>query len=276
MNADAPQSKAARAPRAAVELPRISRAWLRFFTRYTRRFMSRHFDAVMLSRAGAAPTAEAGSVVVYLNHPSWWDPIACLHVGRRAFPGRPLYAPMDAAELARYGIFKKIGMFGVRPGAAGARDFLRNSEHVLAQPGATLWITAQGHFVDARVRPVRLAAGVAELARRNPEARFVPLALEYPPWNERLPVALACFGTAERGRDLVANCGNGRGELTVHLERRLAETMDALAAEAQARDATAFEMLLSGRRGTSRIYDLWRQFTAWVRGETYTPGHTRS
>ena len=58
-----------------------------------------------------------------------------------------------------------------------------------------LWITAEGSFTDARTRPVRLRPGLAHLARRVPGATIVPLALEYPFWDERTPEALCRFGT---------------------------------------------------------------------------------
>lgn len=261
---------------APIDGPRTSRGWMRFFARYTRRYMARHFDALLLSKAGSAPSPAQGPVVIYLNHPSWWDPITCIQLSTHCFPASPAFGPMDATELARYGIFKKIGVFGVRKGPAGVRDFLDASATVLAQADATLWITAQGRFADSAERPVVLAPGIGALVRIAPHASFVPLAVDYPFWNERLPQALARFGAAEKGSALLESAHGSREALTAHFERRLTETMDALACESRARDLSAFTPVLSGQRGTSPIYDTWRRLKSWMRGESYQPGHSRS
>ena len=47
---------------------------------------------------------------------------------------------------------------------------------------------------DVRERPLRLAGGLARLAKRVPEACFVPLAIEYAFWDERRPNCLLRFG----------------------------------------------------------------------------------
>ena len=64
----------------------------------------------------------------------------------------------------------------------------------LERPDAALGITPEGRFSDPRERPVRLEPGLAHLARRLDRGVFLPLALEYPFWQERTPEALACFG----------------------------------------------------------------------------------
>ena len=96
--------------------------------------------------------------MVYLNHPSWWDPLVCLVLAHRCFPGRAAFAPMDAAQLERYRFFRKLGAFGVERGTRhGAAAFLRIGTKVLARPGAMLWLTPQARFADARERPLRFA-----------------------------------------------------------------------------------------------------------------------
>ena len=110
---------------------------------------------------------------------------------------------MDADALRRYRIFERLGVFGIEPGTMrGAREFLRTSRSILARPRTALWITPQGRFADARERPPGIQPGVAHLARRLEQAVILPLALEYPFWEERHPEALARFGPAivvERG-----------------------------------------------------------------------------
>lgn len=61
-----------------ADLPKISQSYLRFFRSYTRRFLTRHFHAVRLSRAVPLPRDGERSLIIYLNHSAWWDPLICL------------------------------------------------------------------------------------------------------------------------------------------------------------------------------------------------------
>ena len=127
------------------------------------------------------------------------------------------------------------------------------------EPRTALWITAQGRFADARERPAGVQPGVAHLARRLKQAVILPLALEYPFWEERYPEALARFGQAivvERGADRSVE------EWRTCIEEALASAQDALAAEAQRRDPAAFETLVGGKAGVGGVYDCWRSLRA--------------
>ena len=64
-------------------------------------------------------------------------------------------------------------------------------------------------------RPVRLRPGLAHLARRVPGATIVPLALEYPFWDERTPEALCRFGSAD-GKRRRHRGASGTGGLRRH------------------------------------------------------------
>jgi 1-acyl-sn-glycerol-3-phosphate acyltransferase len=245
--------------------------WLiRGFSRYVRRYLRRHFHAVRLARGGRPEAPPEGPLVIVLNHPSWWDPLVGA-VLAGLFPGREHYAPIEAAALARYRFFEWLGFFGVHPGTRqGAREFLRTGAAILARPDAALWVTAQGEFTDPRQRPVRLRPGVGHLLRRLHGGVVLPLALEYPFWQERTPEALARFGApipVGRGRERSV-------EEWMHLiEAGLTAAQDALAADAQRRDPQAFEVLLGGKAGVGGVYDLWRRLRAWLRGERFQAAH---
>jgi phytoene desaturase len=253
-------------------LPVLRRSpWLvRGFTRYIRRYLRRHFHAVRLARAGRPKAPAEGPLVIVLNHPSWWDPlIGAVLAG--LFPGREHYAPIEAAALARYRFFDRLGFFAVHPGTPqGARELLRTGAAILARPNAALWVTAQGEFADPRQRPVRLRPGVGHLLRRLEGGLVLPLALEYPFWQERFPEALARFGAPVpigRGRDRSV-------EEWMHLiEAGLTAAQDALAAGALRRDPEVFEVLLGGNAGVGGVYDIWRRLRAWLRGERFQAAH---
>ena len=145
------------------------------------------------------------------------------------------------------------------------------SRAILATPGTSLWITAQGEFSDPRRRPVVLQPGLAHLVRDLERGLVVPLAVEYPFWNERRPEALSCFGRPIRRRATLG--GQSVEELNALLARRLAETMDALAEEAATRDPARFRTLVLGRTGVGGVYDTGRRFKAWILGRRFDSAH---
>jgi len=240
-----------------------------------RRFAARHLDAVRVSRRGLPDRAGVGGpFVVYANHPSWWDAAAYVLLADTFFRDTRAFAPIDAAMLARYGVFGRMGAFGVDLHTPrGAAAFLAASADVLSAPDASLWVAAQGRFVDVRVRPPGLKPGVSRLAEIAPDAVFLPLALEYPFWAERGAELLAAFGPPVPGAELAALPRDAR---LARMERDLAATMDRLAEDAVSRDPSRFVTLQQGRAGVGGIYDLWRRATAMAAGRRFDPAHMRA
>ena len=180
-----------------MDAPHISKPVLGFFRRIVRGYFGRHFRAVRVSDAGRFASVGAGPLIVYANHSSWWDPMVLTLLAARYMRGRAHYAPMDASALARYGILKHVGVFGVEMKTArGAAQFLRTGLAVLGQ-GGVLWVTPQGRFADARERPLAFKPGLAALASRvKGGCTVLPLAIEYAFWDERLPETLLAFWRA--------------------------------------------------------------------------------
>lgn len=254
--------------------PAISNALLRLFTWYSRRYLRRHFHSLRVSCTGLPPTTIRQSTVIYSNHASWWDPLVSLVVRREFLAGQKLYAPMDAAALERYGFFKRLGAFGVEQGTRrGAADFLRTSRKILQQRDSVLWLTPQSRFADARERPVRLKEGIGHLPRLAERISFIPVAIEYVFWEERLPEILVRFGPPceVSGADRAVS----PRVWTEYFAGQLAQTQDALAADAQRRDPGLFRCLLRGSAGVGGVYDRWRAFRAGLRGEKFQPEHGR-
>jgi hypothetical protein len=133
-----------------------------------------------------------------------------------------------------------------------------------------LWITAQGRFADVRERPLRLRSGVGHLAARLGRGTILPLALEYPFWDQRAPEALARLGEPI---GIVADRVQTAREWTDVIAGAMERTLDDLAAEARQRDAGRFEVLVSGRAGVGGVYDTCRRLRAWLRGETFQAEH---
>ena len=244
---------------------------LAFYHIMFRRFFRRHMRAVRLARWGMPRDHGGRPMVVFANHPGWWDGVAFMLLSRALFPGRRMYIPMDAAALARYPFMRRLGVFGVETGTPrGAIAFLRLSGEVLASPDRMLWMNAPGRFSDVRERPVPIAPGLTRLPEVAPDAVFVPLALDYPFWTERKAEMLCAFGTPIEGAALAALDRDAR---SAEFSAALTLTMDRLAGDAIARDPLRFETLLRGREGMGGVFPLWRRGVATLRGERYDPRH---
>lgn len=254
-----------------VPVPGRSPRLFRWFRRYSRRYLRRHFHALRVSCGGPIPEVGDGPLVVVLNHASWWDPLVGLAL-TSAMPERLLhYAPIDVKGLAQYRFLERLGFYGVEVGTTrGSLAFLRRSLAILSRPGSAIWITAQGEFVDVRERPTRLKAGIGHLIHRIEAATIVPLAIEYPFWNDSRPEVLVRFGPrieAAPGRDLSPDVWTAR------IGQALEETQDRLATESRLRDPSAFTTLAGGTAGVGGVYDLWRRVRATLQGRGFRPEH---
>jgi 1-acyl-sn-glycerol-3-phosphate acyltransferase len=245
-----------------------------FFGFIFERTLKRGFHAVRLVSAAPVPAASTPRLVIYTNHPSWWDPVTYIFMGRRLFPGRPLFSPMEEAMLVRYPFMAGMGAFPINHGSKrGAAAFLASSAEVLKQDQNILLIACQGHFADARERPLKAEAGIAHLASAGSNISFVPLAIEYVLWLEKRPELLLRFGPIIDGDRLKSMPAADRLE---HLRAALESTMDALADLSIARDETAFTTILSGASDINPVYDVWRRFKSFIKGQRFHPEHGRS
>ncbi len=258
-------------PASLTRLTPASDQLFRWFRAYARRYVARRFHAVRIARTGDFPQLAPGPVIVMLNHASWWDPLIGFVLSELAPAGRRHAAPIENLGLTQYPFLARLGFYGVETGTAtGARRFLNDSLQILENPDAMLWITPQGRFVDARIRPVVLRPGLGMLVHKCPAVTIVPLAVEYAFWNDRCPEALACFGLPiEASR----KSHQSPSEWTTRLGRALEETQDRLAVAAQSRDPAAFTTLLSGTSGVGGIYDAWRRLKSLVTGRRFQPEH---
>ena len=213
---------------------------------------------------GSTPSGLDGRpIIVCLNHPSWWDPLVALTLARHTFPDRIHYAPIDAAALAKYPMFERLGFFGVEPDSArGAASFLRTGRAILADPRSVLWVTGEGKFTDVRKRPVHLKEGIAKLARTTPNVAVLPLAIEYAFWEERAPEVLAFWGDP-----ILTDIS------TDEIAARLESALDSLSDLSQNRQGAAFDVVLSGAVGVGGVYDLWRGLRARLAGRKFARQH---
>jgi 1-acyl-sn-glycerol-3-phosphate acyltransferase len=252
-------------------LPRRSARFFRGFRKYARRYVRKHFHAMRIDAAGAPPPLPDGPLIVAMNHPSWWDPMTAVVLSGLFPDSRTHYAPMDAEGVAQYRVLEWLGIFGIEMRTTrGSLMFLRKCAAVLARPESVLWITAQGRFVDVRDRPTRFKDGLGLLLHRSAGVSVLPLAIEYPFWNDRLPELLVRFGPIIRVDDGAADSATG---WTRRIESALETLQDQLAETARSRDASAFDVLIGGTAGVGGLYDASRRFLAPLRGRRFVADH---
>jgi len=255
-----------------MNVPAISTPLLRFFRRIVRGYFRRHFHAVRIAHASRFKDA-SGPLIVYANHSSWWDPMVCMLLAAELMPERDHYAPMDAAALEKYAILKRLGIFPVEISSPrGAVQFLRTGEAILAA-GAVLWVTPQGRFADPRERPLAFKPGMAALAARTAASMgsctLLPLAIEYPFWDERLPETLLCFAGP-----VVVTAGETAESVQQRAMAALEAALDEIKAKALARDPSGFDLLVRGSLGAGGFYALGKRLRALVTRRPYVPEHT--
>lgn len=258
-----------------VTLPPYATHLHGWFMWYVRGYLRRHFHAIRLLKPSdgrlTVPDVADQPVLLYTNHPSWWDPLIFLSVAQKLFPDRLNYGPIDSTALGRYSFLEKIGFLGIEPDSwKGAARFLRLARAALERPDVFFWVTAQGNFVDPRHRPVTIKPGVGHAAAVAKRGLIIPFALEYPFWNERLPEAIVSFGAPHRIDQHTERDADTWNRI---LEGSLEETQDELRDAAIARNSDAFTELVSGTVGVGGAYDIIRRIRSTLSGKTFNPAH---
>lgn len=237
------------------ESPKFA-AWFEGWCR--RNMIGKKFHALRVEREAAAllrsVASEPGPLIIASNHVAWWDPLVMLTTQRVFFPDRSLRAPMDAAQLERFRIFRRLGIFGIDPDdpASLARMGTEVGRYFRETQRPTFWITPQGAFADVRA-PIVVRPGVSKLAASTPGVRVLALAVEYPFWTDPKPEILVTARSVETPE---------HADRTTAWQRAIAAAMDANAARlaelAIARNSRDFEMIVSkeGRQG-GFFYSLW-------------------
>ncbi|MCC6507800.1 MAG: lysophospholipid acyltransferase family protein [Pirellulaceae bacterium] len=272
----------------ATELPRVD-SWLMhgFERHFLPRYLRRHFHVVAANHQALSPAITQGgsSMVVYANHASWWDPMIAIYLRARLMPNHCMYAPIDAAALDRYRIFKRMGFYGIALGShRGAVEFLKRSLRVAQSPRASLWLTPEGKFCDSRQLSQPFLPGMAHLASAigntnthevhgSHSVWFVPAAIEYTFWEERLPECLCWFGTPVEVHWNQPQ-SQSKEDWNQLFMQHLRDAQRQLSAASIARDTARFTVLLSGAAGSWGIYDAGRKALARLRGQKLSLEHS--
>lgn len=250
---------------------RRSEVALAFFGYVFERTLKRDFHALRILKAGNLPKVASTRIVVYANHPSWWDGVLYVVLARRLFGQFKAFSPIDAKMLEKYAVLARLGAFGVAQNSSqGAADFIETSRTVLRDSGSMMFVAAQGRFADVRERPLQLSPGLAHLADLSPDVVFLPLAVETTFWIEKQPELLISFGQPISASSIV---DLAKPQRLAILEERLDHTMNGLRGGSIARDYSLFDTLIEGESQINAVYDAWRRLRAFARGQDFRPGH---
>lgn len=243
----------------------VSDRLVSWFDWYLQRYFPQHFHAFAVSNTSlVAEIPRETPLIVYINHASWWDPLVALILARRYFPNHSLYAPIDAEALSKYPFMQRLGFFPVRQDSLhGAGQFLKTARTILQLPGSSIWLTPEGQFADPRSRDLSFQPGLAHLASKLDRGILLPVAVEYPFWEERMPELLVRFGEPI---DVTKQPGIPKEAWQKLLEQGLRAAQTELEVDSLARNSEAFEVLMTGKPGVYWIYDVLRRFLSWFTG----------
>ena len=236
-------------------------------------YLCRNFHSISISNEGWQPLVltNDGPLIVYANHPSWWDPLIAHFVNHTLFQPRQFYAPIDATALEKYRVFSKLGFYGVNLAShSGATAFLKQSCSILQHPATSLWITPEGRFCDCRDHGAAIMPGLPHLCSKLTRGTVVPMAMEVVFWEERLPECLIRFGSPlePNAKSLAV-----KSQWLATLTDSLRQAQQQLAVDSIARDATKFTPILHGRAGAGGTYDIMRRLKSLLRGQRFRPEH---
>ena len=241
----------------------MSPGFRRFFAGYAGRLARRRFHAIRILRGDdeviRTAAAADGPFLGLLSHASWWDPLVGLLVWRRLLPDRDLRMPMDAEQLARFGFFKRLGVFGIDPDDPASLDAMRRFvlDHFATGTRPALGLTPQGRFTDPR-EPVRLRPGAAAIAAAAPDdTTVVAIAVEYVFWQDQRPEILISATRATRPATINATTTAWQRAMTEAFTDATARLADA----AIARDPDAFVELVGGGDRIHPVMDAWHRLT---------------
>ncbi|MBC8076789.1 MAG: lysophospholipid acyltransferase family protein [Chloroflexales bacterium] len=209
------------------------------------------FERVSAAVRGALP--QHGPLIVYLNHPGWWDGYMCFLIARKLLRQRfDGYIMMEEPQLRAYRFFSWCGAFSIDRSSprAAARSVAYISRVLRERRERALYIFPQGEIAPNDRRPLTIFSGLAHIVRRVGGATLLPVALRYEFRGEQRPEAFMLLGPAHRAE---ANCDVRA--LNRSVAARLTESVDTLRDLVLAEQLAGFQTLVRGRPGVNRVFD---------------------
>ena len=210
------------------------------------------FERVSCAVRGALPDPQRGPLIVYLNHPGWWDGYMCFLIARELLRQRfDGYIMMEEPQLRAYRFFAWCGAFSIdrHSPRAAARSVAYISRLLHERSDRALYIFPQGEIAPNDRRPLTIFPGVAHIVRRVGAATLLPVALRYEFRGEQRPEAFMLVGPAHHSDSDDTRALGGE------LGQRLTESADTLRDLVLAEQFAGFRTLVHGRPGVNRVFD---------------------
>jgi chlorobactene lauroyltransferase len=171
---------------------------------------------------------------------------------------------MEAAHLARYKVFLRVGALPLRRGRPRQAYADLSAASGYLQPRAGLWVFPQGERRPPRAPVERCERGAAHLILRAGRAlRVCPVAFRYTFLGEQLPEAFVFLGDEWR---VTPGAFTGREPLMAELEGRLGATVAELDGSVDQERLDRFQPLAQGTLSVNKRLDRFRHALGVLRG----------
>ncbi len=208
------------------------------FAIYSRNLFKRHFHSLQVLDINVL--REKMSLIVYLNHSSWWDGLVAFEVWRLL--NADSFVMMEEKHLKKLFLFRRLGAFSVvRENPRQAIESINYAVGLLREKeNRAVWIFPQGEILPNDVRPLNFYGGLARIVEKVGECSVVPCSIRYEFLGDYKPEIFVKIGEPERfSASLKINSKN----LTTNFERNMTETLDALKQDIVSGETTKYEKI---------------------------------
>jgi len=217
------------------------------------------FSRVSIRHIGDKPRPNAGPVIAYANHSSWWDGHLGMFLNEECWH-LDGYVMMEEKQLTRYRFFTHVGAFSIhRQEARSAMRTLDYAARLMSErPGRVLLLFPQGEILANDARPLHFFNGTSHLVKRIVEqtgaCTLCPVALRYEFVGEQKPEAFISVGLPHS----VTAANLQPKTLTPILENNLTDLLNHLRDDVVSYTFNAFQTHMQGSWGINRLWDAFR------------------
>ncbi|GAB4184234.1 MAG: hydroxychlorobactene glucoside lauroyltransferase CruD [Calditrichia bacterium] len=165
---------------------------------YLNRQFKKHFHAFYLVHPPSNLIRENHSVLLLVNHSTWWDGFFLFWLNRK-YLNKQIYLMMEEDQLKKFPFFRRLGTYGVnRRNPGSLRASLDYSLQILSSPAEEnhmLAIFPQGVLEPSVKKPIRFQRGIDFLLHRIPQSMLIQILIikiEY--LREQRPEVFFSFG----------------------------------------------------------------------------------
>lgn len=212
------------------------------------------FNRIWAQVDGPAPHPADGPLIIYLTHSSWWDAYMLYLISYRLLGERlQNYIMMEEKQLRAYPFFTWCGAFSINRhdpvSAAGSVSYI--ADRLREQRARALWIFPQGRIVPPDRRPIVAYPGIVRVAQQAGGATLWPVALRYEFRGEQQPEAFVRAGPYH-----TISAAADELQATAEITARLTANADALRDDVLQQRFAQYRILLHGRQGINRLFDV--------------------